>query len=239
MITVLLMRAARIGATLILLAGFLGPMMPQAAGADPMTRQQIERRLAEWILSRVPAYEKSSQGRVLVACIDWEGATPDSIPVRGVSSCQTAEGSDRLIFTSKLMNCAMQECTRRKGGNECECVPVATNMSPVLRLPDAVFEQLLRHPTMELVDCLLPGGGLPVSTRLEACHTSGGRALSKEEAQRLREAVSLGVAPPTMEFVDCLLPVGGLPVSTRPEACHTSGGRVLSKEEAQQLREEF
>jgi len=239
MITVLLMRAARIGATLILLAGILGPMMPQAAGADLVTRQQVERRLAEWILSRVPEYEKSLQNRVLVACIDWKGATPDFIPIRYVSGCQTSEGSDVQIFTSRLMACAMQQCARGKGGDECECVPVAKNETLVLQVPEAVFERQLRSPSPEFVNCLLPGGGLPVGTRPEACRSSGGRVLSVEEAQQLREAFSLGVAPPTMEFVDCLLPVGELPVSTRPEACRASGGRELSEEEARQLREAF
>lgn len=190
-----LRRVAYFCAALIAVTGILGSMMPQAAGADPMALKRIEQRFANSILRHVPAYWKSSRDRALAACINWEDATLDFLPVPPTFWCHTGEGSDVPVFISKLMSCALQGCERIKRTRDCKCVPVAKNKTLVLRLPDAVFERLLRQPSLEFVECLLPRGGLPVGTTAEACSASGGRVLSAEEAQRLREEISTGVVP--------------------------------------------
>jgi hypothetical protein len=180
MINVLLRRLACISAGLIALAGILAPVMPQAAGADPLTRGQIEQRLGEAILRRVPAYEGSRRDRALAACINWENATLDYLTVHHSAWCHTAEYSDRPVFISRLMNCALRECDRLKRGDGCECVPVAKNEALLLQMPEAVFERVSRQRSPELVDCLLPHGGLPVTTTPEACRASGGQLLSEQ-----------------------------------------------------------
>lgn len=109
-------------------------------------RKQLAKKFHSQLTSGFEEYKATRKNKALAACIDWGATTFDRVSFEFTYSYYTAEGSDRPIFVSELMNSAIHACKKMKKKNKlnCDCVPVDKNGKSVLRVPKDVAARLAR-----------------------------------------------------------------------------------------------
>ena len=104
------------------------------------TRSEVDLAAHREVMERVGFYESlQHQTKVLAGCIDWPASRPGNIAVKGLYPYVTAIYSDAPIFTSDLMNAALEACAaaRAQRGWTCECVAIDKNGRAVLEVPES------------------------------------------------------------------------------------------------------
>ena len=100
-------------------------------------RKELARKYHSQLTAELEEYKSIRKNKALAACIDWPSTTLDNLSIKYIQIYYTAEGSDRPIFVSELMNSAVHACKKIKKKNKlnCDCVPVDKNGKSVLRVP--------------------------------------------------------------------------------------------------------
>ena len=88
-------------------------------------------------VSKFPYYRTLDGDRVAVACINWAFTDLPYVDYRRVFIDHTSASSDAAISIETLQSGAIFRCNqaRRRGGRDCQCVPIVFNDKVILKTP--------------------------------------------------------------------------------------------------------
>lgn len=111
--------------------GLLAPGERAAAQSD------LPDKVYDWVIQEFRAYRELPEPKVLVACVEWNRATPPPVFVHNVFATYSGPGSDRPIFLTQLESDALHRCQKwqKEKDTDCTCQALDRNGKNVLRAP--------------------------------------------------------------------------------------------------------
>jgi hypothetical protein len=117
--------------TVALLLGLQFPADTAVAQSD------LPDKIHAWVIENYREYDELPKSKVLVACIEWNRATPPPAFVHQVFATYSDPNSDRPIFLEQLASDARQRCKKwRKAKKiDCKCQALDKDGKNVLKAP--------------------------------------------------------------------------------------------------------
>ena len=116
---------------------------PNGVGDSASVEGSVAHSIYTKIMERRTDYDDlATNKKVLAACINWQATGKNHVDLRYSYVYYESEFTERTISTSRLMGGAMNGCktTKKERNQDCDCVAVDRNGSPVLRVPKSVSE---------------------------------------------------------------------------------------------------